>query len=138
MGAIQNSLNSITGTAAVGAYAVGKISDIKNADVAAGEAAKKEVIGMAEDMPKLKEEIAAAEDKLKVASADKEALWDLKVETPEDVQALDELTAEVNQDEKMAKLAKATVEGKMRAKLKQLGRLQNTIERAQRWTGGRK
>lgn len=138
MGAIQNSLNSITGTAAVGAYAVGKISDIKNADVAAGEAAKKEVIGMAEDMPKLKEEIAAADDKLKVASADKEALWDLKVETPEDVQALDELTAEVNQDEKMAKLAKATVEGKMRAKIKQLGRLQNTIERAQRWTGGRK
>ena len=63
MGAIQNSLNSIVGTAAVGAYAAGKISDIKNADIAAGEAAKKEVVSMAEDMPKISEELNAANEK---------------------------------------------------------------------------
>ena len=38
----------------------------------------------------------------------------------------------------MAKLAKVTVEGKMRARTQQLDRLKKTIDRANRWTGGGK
>lgn len=142
MGAIQNSLNSIMGTAAVGAYAAGKVSDIKQADIVAGEAAKKEVISMAEDMPEIKNEIEAAKTGMANVLKDEKALGDiattLDTSNQEDVKAFAELNEDVNKDRKMAELAMSTVEGKMKARSDQVKRLSKTIERAQRWTGGRK
>lgn len=136
MGAIQNSLNSITGTAAVGAYAVGKISDIKNADIAAGEAAKNEQLAIANEAPEIKNEVEAAKAGMTSVLKDEEALGDiattLDTSNPEDVKAFTELSEDVNKDRQMAELAISTVEGKMKARAEQMRRLGKTIERAQR------
>ena len=129
MGAIQDSINSMITTTAMGVAGAKHAFD-KAADKVA--AAKEGAVKVGEEMPELAEQKKAAEAGAKKVESDISALKELganpdAIKGPEDVRAWHELEAEVNLDKKMAETALLTVEGKIKARTEMLARFDKTL-----------
>lgn len=129
MGAIQDSINSMISTTAVG-IAGAKHAFDRAADKVA--AAKEGAVKVGEEIPELAKQKQAAENQVGKVNSDVAALNELganpdAIKGPEDVKAWHELEAEVNVDKKMAETALLTVEGKMKARTEMLARFDKTL-----------
>lgn len=135
MGAINSAFNQAAAAAA--AAAVG-INRIKEADIAAGVAAKDQALELMSEEGELRNEVAKVTSNKKAAEENVASLKDLNVDTsnPDDVQAFADLTNEAFNDLSAAEKAEKQLSLKIKAKQQLATRLQKTIDRAKRWTGG--
>ena len=129
MGAIQDSINSMITTTAMG------VAGAKHAfDKAADNltAAKEGMIKMGDEMPELKKQVEAAKAGVKKAEADDNILNELAsdpvaMKGPEDAEALAELSKGVDTDRQMAEVALQTAQHKIMARKEMLARFDKTI-----------
>ena len=134
MGAIQDSINSMITTAAMGVAGAKHAFD-RAADKVA--AAKEGEIKLAEEAPGDYDKALEADKQVKKVNSDVSILNELganpdAIKGPEDVKAWQELEAEVNVDKKKAELALSTVEAKKKARTEMMLRFDKTI-RSKGW-----
>lgn len=134
MGAIQDSINSMITTTAMGVAGAKHAFD-RAADKVA--AAKEGEIKAAEELPELRNQVESAQKGAVKASSDENILKELganpeAMKGPEDVKAFEELAAEVNRDKKMAEVALQTASNKIAARKEMLDRFDKTI-RSKGW-----
>lgn len=136
MGVGMNEASKLGGAIAAVGVASRMIGDEKNQAIAQGAQAQQEAVKAGEEMPALKKEMEAAVAQNENVAKEEAALRDLKVTSPEDVDALIELNEGVDMDKKMAQVALSTVQAKIEARTELLERAEKAMARGRRWGGG--
>ena len=135
MGVGTNAAGQLGGALAAVGVASRMIGDEKAQAIAHGAQAQQEALKVGEQMPALKEEMDKAIAQNENAAKEEAALRDLKISSPEDVDAFMELSDGVNLDKKMAETALDTVRGKIQARTELLQRAEKAMAKGRSWGG---